>query len=439
MSAFARTPVACADTSTPVPRGAPSSRWSSTHQGADQHRGDRGVQHRTERPDRRRRCSSGGRRAAGTASTTARAGSGRPAGRARPASPVSAPARPVTRGAGPHLAAGRPDGLDQRGSTRVCSPPVSVATADPDRSPPPRSSRAAPASEPASHQRRGQAGCDGAAPPGCPGRPRRPRRPPARPAGPAPGGPSGTGPRRPRRRAGRQPGPGRQHGVQRRSAATRAARSPGGRRPPTGGPGCRGIPSPAAARLPARCRTQAPTGFGSDDPVGQAEFGDQLGDRGPRGGERLGAGVEGQAADPVRRTARRRSCRPASSTIGRRPARARSSAVDQPGDPAADHHAPGPIRALTAARHRRRRSLEAVDELDQPGQHVRVGVRRDAVAEVDHVAGRGGAAPDDVGGLRVQRGPVRRTAAPDRCCPATVFGRRAGCWRCPAEPGGRCP
>ena len=140
------------------------------------------------------------------------------------------------------------------------------------------------------------------------------------------------------------------------------------------------------------------------------------------------------AGGPASPRRRRRTSAPASSTrrslppTGRRPparrsrrpagARRHPDGGGQAGDPAADddHGAQPRASAATAIVH----------QLDDPGQHVRVGVRQHAVAEVEDVPGRRAALGHDPAHRALDHRPVGQQHAPGRGCPARRSGRRSG-------------
>ncbi len=79
-----------------------------------------------------------------------------------------------------------------------------------------------------------------------------------------------------------------------------------------------------------------------------------------------------------------------------------------------------------------------VDQVDDPGQHVGVGVGRHPVAEVEHVAGQAAGVGQDAEHPVAGRRPTARTASPGRGCPARRGSARPGVTPRPAAPGSRC-
>ena len=128
---------------------------------------------------------------------------------------------------------------------------------------------------------------------------------------------------------------------------------------------------------------------------------------GRRARNRLGAPVQ---PDAVERHRRELAAAPRCGFDQRDPSDRREPPCrDQAGDPATDDDHVAAVRRAPAARppnrpaglisagrrsRPRSRGTLAVDEVDDPGEHVRIGVRRDAVAEVEHVARRLGAGAD---------------------------------------------
>ena len=290
----------------------------------------------------------------------------------------------------------------------ACTPPTSPRTAEPGAAPRARSDadrarratrcRASAASSP------GATACD-VEPAGS--APRAPRRRPA--------STSRSSTRRPIRA--RTSGPRGRVGVDRRRAgstrssaraqrAGHADRAPDVARPRVAR-GCRARRR-AAARRPAR--QLAPTAPSAGRPmtcVAQPELGERArATAPPRVANDSAPASSVEPADHVAAATRRRPAAPASSTTTRSPRARERARRDEPADPAADddgvRRAPGARRVdRPSGGHRR------VDQLDHAGQHRRVGLRRHAVAEVDHVAGRLGAAGDDVAHVRLEHRPRR--------------------------------
>ena len=268
----------------------------------------------------------------------------------------------------------------------------------------------------------------------------------ARPVGPGPGRRAGAGPRPSVSPAGRATAAGSTRSTPARRAPpapiTRRTSAAHGRR------GCRAAPRPAAGRA-AACRTQAPAGFGAT--TGRpGRVGEQIARRRARAVANDSAPASRSSPRPGARGRAAASASAASSTVARRPPgrapgrrptrrRRRRSPRRRRSRRRRPHRRRSADRRAVGAPVIRRRS-DAVDELDQAGQHVRVGVRRHPVAEVHHVRrARPRRAREHVRGVRVQGRRPARTAAPDRCCPAAASGRRAGGWPRRAGAGSRRP
>ena len=93
--------------------------------------------------------------------------------------------------------------------------------------------------------------------------------------------------------------------------------------------------------------------------------------------------------------------------------------VGEPLRRAVRHQDDGGARSYGDRRHR-----ELADERGEPREHVRVGLRQDAVAEVEDVARPAAARARGRRGRRARRAPTGRAARPGRGCPARRAPRR---------------